>query len=86
MKENVDALMVVSNEKLLEIYSDLSIDDAFGKANDILTVATKTISEIITKEGTVNRDFKDVETVMKDSGGTIVSVGYGSGENVSSRL
>ena len=80
MKENVDALMVVSNEKLLEIYSDLSIDDAFGKANDILTVATKTISEIITKEGTVNRDFKDVETVMKDSGGTIVSVGYGSGE------
>ena len=82
MKRNVDALLVVSNERLLEIYSDsmLSIDEAFGKANDILTVATKTISEVITKEGIINRDFKDVETVMKDSGGAIVTVGYGSGE------
>ena len=82
MKKNVDALLVVSNERLLEIYSDsmLSIDEAFGKANDILTVATKTISEVITKEGIVNRDFKDVETVMKDGGGAIVTVGYGSGE------
>lgn len=82
MKENVDALLVVSNERLLEIYSDsmLSIDEAFGKANDILTIATKTISEVITKEGIVNRDFKDVETVMKDSGRAIVTVGYGSGE------
>ena len=52
MKRNVDALLIVSNERLLEIYSDsmLSIDEAFGKANDILTVATKTISEVITKE------------------------------------
>lgn len=82
MKENVDALLVVSNERLLEVYSDsmLSIDEAFGKANDILTIATKTISEVITKEGIVNRDFKDVETVMKDSGRAIVTVGYGSGE------
>lgn len=82
MKNNVDALLVVSNERLLEIYSDmmLSIDEAFGKANDILTVATKTISEVITNEGIVNRDFKDVETVMKDSGGAIVTVGYGNGE------
>ena len=82
MKRNVDALLIVSNERLLEIYSDsmLSIDEAFGKANDILTVATKTISEVITKEGIINRDFKDVETVMKDSGGAIVTVGYGSGE------
>lgn len=82
MKRNVDALLIVSNERLLEIYSDsmLSIDEAFGKANDILTVATKTISEVITKEGIINRDFKDVETVMKDGGGAIVTVGYGSGE------
>ena len=82
MKENVDALLVVSNERLLEVYSNsmLSIDEAFGKANDILTIATKTISEVITKEGIVNRDFKDVETVMKDSGRAIVTVGYGSGE------
>ena len=82
MKKNVDALLVVSNERLLEIYSDsmLTIDEAFGKANDILTIATKTVSEIITEEGIVNRDFKDVETVMKDGGGAIVTVGYGSGE------
>ena len=81
MKRNVDALLVVNNERLLEIYDEpISIDEAFAKANDILTVATKTISEVITKEGIINRDFKDVNTVMKDSGGAIVSVGYGSGE------
>ena len=82
MKRNVDALLVVNNERLLEIYSDtmVSIDEAFGKANDILTVATKTISEVITEEGIINRDFKDVETVMKDGGGAIVAVGYGSGD------
>lgn len=82
LKKNVDALLVINNERLLEIYNDsmLSIDEAFGKANDILTVATKTISEVITKEGIVNRDFKDVETVMKNGGGAIVTVGYGSGE------
>lgn len=81
MKKNVDALLVVNNERLLEIYDEpISIDEAFTKANDILTVATKTISEVITKEGIVNRDFKDVYTVMNNSGGAIVTVGYGSGE------
>ena len=81
MKRNVDALLVVNNERLLEIYDEpISIDEAFAKANDILTTATKTISEVITKEGIVNRDFKEVQTVMNNSGGAIVSVGYGSGE------
>lgn len=82
MRKNVDALLVVSNERLLQIYNDsmLTIDEAFAKANDILTVATKTISEVITIEGIINRDFKDVETVMKNSGGAIMTVGYGSGE------
>ena len=81
MKKNVDALLVVNNERMLEIYDEpISTDEAFGKVNEILTTATKTISEVITKEGTVNRDFKDVETVMKNSGGAIVTVGYGSGE------
>ena len=82
MRKNVDALLVVSNERLLEIYNDsmLTIDEAFAKANDVLTVATKTISEVITIEGIINRDFKDVETVMKNSGGAIMTVGYGSGE------
>ena len=82
LKKNVDSLLVINNERLLEIYSDtmLSIVEGFSKANDILTVATKTVSEVITIEGIINRDFKDVETVMKDGGGAIVTVGYGSGE------
>ena len=81
MKRNVDALLVVNNERLLEIYDEpISIDEAFAKANDILTVATKTISEVITKEGIINRDFKDVNTVMKDGGSAIVSIAKASGE------
>ena len=83
LKENVDALLVINNQRLLEIYNDNSttIEDAFGKANEVLTTATKTIAEIITIKGIVNRDFKDVETVMKNSGAAIVSVGYAEGEN-----
>lgn len=62
LKENVDALLVINNQRLLEIYNDNSttIEDAFGKANEVLTTATKTIAEIITIKGIVNRDFKDV--------------------------
>lgn len=83
MKKNVDALLVINNERLLQLYDDqaTSIQDAFGKANDILTIATKSIAEIITVEGVINRDFNDVKTVMKDGGTAIMSVGYGSGEN-----
>lgn len=83
LKENVDALLVVNNQRLLEIYNDNSttIEQAFGKANEVLTTATKTIAEIITNKGIVNRDFCDVETVMKNGGAAIVSVGYAEGEN-----
>ena len=83
LKRNVDALLVINNQRLLEIYDDqtTTIEEAFGKANEVLTTATKTIAEIITIKGIVNRDFCDVETVMKDSGAAIVSVGYAEGEN-----
>ena len=83
LKRNVDALLVVNNQRLLEIYDDqtTTIEEAFKKANEVLTTATKTIAEIITIKGIVNRDFCDVETVMKDSGSAIVSVGYADGEN-----
>lgn len=83
LKENVDALLVVNNQRLLEIYDDNSttVEQAFGKANEVLTTATKTIAEIITNKGIVNRDFCDVETVMKNGGAAIVSVGYAEGEN-----
>ncbi len=83
MKRHVDALLVINNQRLLEIYDDqtTTIEEAFGKANEVLTTATKTIAEIITIKGIVNRDFCDVETVMKNSGAAIVYVGYAEGEN-----
>lgn len=83
LKRNVDALLVINNQRLLEVYSDgiLTVEDAFMKADDVLTVATKSIAEIITVEGKVNRDFCDVQTVMKNGGGAIVSEGRASGEN-----
>ena len=83
MRKNVDALLVINNERLCDIYADgmTTVEQAFAKADDILTVAAKSISEIITTEGIVNRDFCDVETVMKDGGDAIMSVGRASGEN-----
>ena len=83
LKENVDALLVVNNQRLLEIYNDntTTIEEAFGKANEVLTTATKTIAEIITNKGIINRDFCDVETVMKNGGAAMVSVGYAEGQN-----
>lgn len=81
MAKNVDALLVINNERLLEIYSDLSLEDAFGKADDTLSVAAKSIAEIITNHGNVNLDFNDVKTVLKDGGVAIMSTGYGEGEN-----
>ena len=81
ISKNVDALLVINNEKLSEIYSDLSLDDAFDRADDTLSVAAKSIAEIITMRGKVNLDFNDVKTVLKDGGVAIMSTGYGEGEN-----
>ena len=66
ISKHVDALLVINNEKLSEIYSELSVDDAFDKADDTLSVAAKSIAEIITLHGKVNLDFNDVKTVLKD--------------------
>lgn len=81
ISKNVDALLVINNERLSEIYSDLSLDDAFARADDTLSVAAKSIAEIITMRGRVNLDFNDVKTVLKDGGVAIMSTGYGEGEN-----
>lgn len=81
ISKNVDALLVINNEKLSEIYSDLSLDDAFDRADDTLSIAAKSIAEIITMRGKVNLDFNDVKTVLKDGGVAIMSTGYGEGEN-----
>ena len=81
MSKHVDALLVINNERLREIYPDLTVLDAFGKADDTLSVAAKSIAEIITVHGLMNLDFNDVKTVLKDGGVAIMSTGYGEGEN-----
>ena len=76
----MDALLVINNERLREIYSDLSVMNAFGKADDTLTIAAKSIAEIITLPGIINLDFADVNTTMKDGGVALMSYGVGEGE------
>ena len=79
ISKHVDALLVINNEKLGEIYPDLSVPTAFARANDTLLVAAKSIAEIITMRGIINLDFNDVKTVMKNGGVAIMSTGYGEG-------
>ena len=81
MAKHVDALLVINNERLREIYPDLSLMAAFGKADDTLSVAAKSIAEIITVHGVINLDFNDVRTVLQDGGVAIMSTGYGEGED-----
>ena len=80
MAKHVDALLVINNERLREIYPDLAVLDAFAKADDTLSVAAKSIAEIITVHGLINLDFNDVKTVLKDGGVAIMSTGFGQGE------
>jgi cell division protein FtsZ len=78
---NVDALLVINNERLRDIYSDLTMLNAFAKADDTLATAARSIAEIITIHGHVNLDFADVETTLKDGGVAIMSSGLGNGED-----
>lgn len=80
ISKHVDALLVINNERLREIYPELTVLNAFGKADDTLSVAAKSIAEIITVHGLINLDFQDVTTVLKDGGVAIMSTGYGEGE------
>jgi cell division protein FtsZ len=81
IKKNVDALLVINNERLRDIYSDLSLPEAFKKADDTLTIAVRSISEIITIPGYINLDFADVKTILKEGGVAIMSSGLGRGES-----
>jgi cell division protein FtsZ len=81
LKDYVDSLLVINNEKLREIYGNQPVSTAFAKADDILTTAVKGIAEIITVTGYINVDFADVETVMKNSGVSIMGMGKAAGEN-----
>ncbi len=81
LRQNVDTLLIICNDKLRELYGDLPLSEAFSKADNILTVASKGIAEIITVAGYINVDFEDVKTVMKDSGVAIMGSAIAEGEN-----
>ncbi|HDP74478.1 MAG TPA: cell division protein FtsZ [Bacteroidales bacterium] len=81
ISQHVDSLLVINNEKLLEVYRNLKLTEAFAKADDVLATAAKGIAEIITVHGYINVDFADVETVMYNSGVALMGSGMASGEN-----
>ena len=80
LRESVDTILIISNDKLREIYGNLTLKDAFSKADDILTTAAKGIAEIITVTGYINVDFEDVRTVMTNSGVAIMGSSTAEGE------
>ncbi|MEI7499814.1 MAG: cell division protein FtsZ [Bacteroidota bacterium] len=81
LKQNVDALLIISNDKLRLLCGDLPLSEAFTRADNVLTTAAKGIAEIITVAGYINVDFEDVKTVMKNSGVAIMGTGVASGSN-----
>lgn len=81
LQKHVDSLLVINNEKLREIHGDLKISEAFSKADNVLASAAKGIAEIITVPGYINVDFADVQTIMRDSGVSLMGSGTSSGEN-----
>ena len=80
LAKNVDTLLVINNERLREVYADLSVLNAWEKVDDTLSMAAKSIAEIITSRGIVNLNFNYVRTVLEDGGVAIMSTGYGEGE------
>lgn len=83
LEKNVDAILVINNERLMDIYSDCTTTciEAFEHADDILYTSTRSIAEVITVEGIINRDFCDVKAVLQDGGSAIISIGHGEGEH-----
>ncbi|WP_316797849.1 cell division protein FtsZ [Pedobacter frigidisoli] len=81
LKKYVDSYLVISNDRLREIFGNLTLGSAFGQADDILTTAAKGIAEIITVPGYINVDFKDVRTVMKESGVAIMGSHAAEGDD-----
>ena len=80
ISKHVDALLVINNERIFDIYQKCNVHEAFHRVDDTLTVAVKSISEIITIEGIINLDFRDVSKVLRDGGVAIMSYGLGKGE------
>lgn len=81
LSQNVDSILIINNQTLREQFGELPLRQAFAKADEILSVATKAIAEIMQKTGFVNVDFEDVRAVMKDSGVAVMAAGSAKGEN-----
>jgi cell division protein FtsZ len=81
LKQSVDTLIIICNDKLREIYGNLRLTEAFGHADDVVTTAAKGISDIITTTLHINTDFADIETVLRESGVAIMGSAMSSGEN-----
>ena len=81
LRANVDTLLVINNDRLIEVYGDLTLSRAFAKANEVLNTATKGIAEVISQTLMVNIDLNDAKRVLKDSGSAVMGQSYASGEN-----
>lgn len=81
MSKHVDALLMINNENLIELYSDLNLFNAFEKADDTLANAARSISDIISEKCYINVDFQDVKTTLKDSGTAIIATATGEGDH-----
>ncbi len=81
LENHVDALLIINNERIREMYGDFGISEAFSKADNVLATAAKGIAEIITVPGYINVDFADVETVMRKSGLALMGTGLASGKD-----
>ncbi len=81
LRQNVDTLLIINNDKIRQMYGNLKRSEAFGHANNILTTAAKSISEIITVPGEINVDFADVQTVMKNGGSAIMGCATAEGDD-----
>ncbi|MBQ5888455.1 MAG: cell division protein FtsZ [Bacteroidaceae bacterium] len=80
ISKQVDALIVINNQRLIDIYPKMSVDEGFKTVDEVLTTATKSIAEIITTRGGINTDFRDVNKILKNGGVAIMSYGIASGE------
>lgn len=81
LKEYVDSLLIIDNQKIYDEYGDLPMKMGFKKANEVLVTAVKSISEVVTKEGDINVDMNDVRMVMENSGMATMGIGYAKGED-----
>ena len=81
MRQNVDSLLIISNERLRDFGKNMALTDAFAHADNILTVAAKGIAELISRTGLINTDFNDVNTVLRDSGHAIMGSAQAEGED-----